>query len=262
MFWLKKAISYWLMPVPLCLALLCVGLLLAFSARRARLGRGVLAAALAMLALFANRSVSTALLSPLESQYPAIPEFAPGSPPPALSGCTVVAVLGSGNSDATGVPATSRLSKSGLSRVVEAVRLMSALPSAQLILSGPGVHGSPSHASVLARAAESLGADPARIILLETARDTEDEAQAVARLAGGRRVALVTSAWHMPRAAALFRRAGVNFVACPANFLAPEQTHVAAGLGRLGFDVESLSRSTFAVHEWVGLAWTRLRGAR
>ena len=115
---------------------------------------------------------------------------------------------------------------------------------------------------MLARAAESLGVDPGRIILLETARDTEDEAESIARLAAGRRVALVTSAWHMPRAAALFKRAGVNFVACPANFMAPEQSHAAAGLQPFEFNVESLSRSTFAVHEWVGLAWTRLRGAR
>ena len=261
MFWLKKVISYWLMPVPLCLALLTVGIALSLTARRARLGRRLLAIGAALLILFSNRFVSMALLAPLEARFPAIPEFSYGAEPRSLSGCVVVAVLGSGNSDTPGIPATSQLSTSGLSRVVEAVRILSALPSARLIVSGPGAPGVPSHASVLARAAVSLGVDPRRIGLLETARDTEDEANSIARMAGGGRVALVTSAWHMPRAAALFRGAGVDFVACPANFLAAEPARTGFGFQRLGFDVESLSRSTFAVHEWLGLAWTRLREA-
>jgi len=126
-------------------------------------------------------------------------------------------------------------------------------------VSGPGDPGHPSHAAVLARAAESLGIDPGRITLVDTARDTEDESFAVARLADGGRTALVTSAWHMPRAAHLFRKAGVDFVPCPVDFVSREDIQL--GWSDFGWDSESLERSTLAVHEWIGLLWLGLRGA-
>jgi uncharacterized SAM-binding protein YcdF (DUF218 family) len=87
---------------------------------------------------------------------------------------------------------------------------------------------------VLAGAARSLGIDPARVTVIDSALDTEDESRAVARIVGRSRVALVTSAWHMPRAAALFRGAGVDFVACPADFVGREDR--AATWGDFGWD--------------------------
>jgi uncharacterized SAM-binding protein YcdF (DUF218 family) len=259
-FWLKKAVSYWLMPLPLSLALLAGGLLLACSARHSRASRRLLLAAAVLLALLSNRFVSTHLLRPLEELFPAVPEFAEGAPAPApVAGCRFVVVLGSDNVDAPGMPATSRLYSSGLARIVEAVRILRVLPGARLIVSGPSVNGRPSHASVLAQAAESLGVSPARITQIETARDTEEESLAVARLAGHGRTALVTSAWHMPRAAGLFRKAGVDFVPCPTDYASRSDSRLEWMDARC--DVESLERSTLAIHEYLGLLWLRLRGA-
>jgi uncharacterized SAM-binding protein YcdF (DUF218 family) len=258
-FWLKKAISFWLMPVPFCLALLVCGIAVLLRGRRPRLGRSLAAAAAALLLLFSNKWVSNSILGPLEGRFPPIPEFSPGAPVPGpLARCRFVVVLGGGHSDIPGMPALSRLSSSALGRVAEAVRLLRALPGATLIVSGPAEPGRPSHAAVLAQAAVSLGIDPARITLIETALDTEDEAAAVSRIVGSAPVALVTSAWHMPRAALLFRRKGTDFLACPADFesRAGPRTHLAD----LGWDSESLERSTFAVHEWLGLLWLQLRG--
>jgi len=257
-FWLKKVVSFWLMPLPLCMALLLCGLLVVRRSGRQRLGRGLIAAAAVLLLLFSNNFVSIRLLRPLESRYPAIPELAAGLPlPPPLAGCRFIAVLGSGNSEMPGVSATGRLSESGLGRIVEAVRLMRVLPGAQLLVSGPGEPGHPSHAAVLAAAAESLGIEPSRITLIDSARDTEDESVAVAGIAGGARVALVTSAWHMPRAATLFRKAGVDFVPCPADY--GSRGELRFGWSDLTWDTGSLERSTRAVHEWIGLIWLRLR---
>ena len=260
MFWLKKLLAFVLMPLPLCLALLAAGLLLARSTRRAALGRGLAVAAVVLLLLFSNRLVSTRLLQPLESRYPAVPELSADRPVPAeLAGCQVVAVLGGGNSDMAGLSATSQLSTSALARIVEAVRILRVLPGARLVVSGPGEPGHPTHASILAAAAESLGVSASRITLIESARDTEEESHAVAAIAGGRRTALVTSAWHMPRAAHLFAKAGVAFVACPADFVARDDGRFS--LSGLGWDSESLMRSTMAVHERIGLLWLWLRGA-
>ena len=261
MFWLKKVVSFWLMPVPFCLALLLCGLFLARRAgRRQRLGRCLACVSAALLVLFSNRFVSNRLIAPLEDMYPAIPEIQPGGPvPPEIAGCTFVVVLGGGHADVPSHPSTSQLSDSALGRIVEAVRLLRVLPSARLVVSGPGKPGRPTHGAVLAEAARSLGIDPARVTIVDTALDTEDESRAVARIVGEARVALITSAWHMPRAAALFRVAGVNFVPCPVDFVGGKDQPFS--WREFEWDSESLERSTRAVHEGLGLLWTGARGA-
>jgi uncharacterized SAM-binding protein YcdF (DUF218 family) len=257
-FWLKKAVSFWLMPLPLSLALLLGGLALGALTRRRR-GRGAVTLGVGLLLLCSTNVVSIRLLRPLERAYPPIPELAgPPAPGTPLAACRYVVVLGSGHSPMAGVSALGQLSGSGLGRLTEAVRLLRLLPQAQLIVSGPAEEGQRSHAEVLAAAAASLGIERDRIRLIDTARDTEDESAVVAGIVGDRPVALVTSAWHLPRAGLLFHHAHVAFVACPADFAA--RTDDQFRWRDIRLDSESLSRSTLAVHEWLGLLWLRLRG--
>lgn len=259
LFWLKKFIAFWLMPLPLCLALLLAGWHLSRSGRRARLGRALVGAAALLLLLLSNKVVSTALVRPIETQYPPVSELRPDQPvPAALGACRYVVVLGSGHGDTPGLPASLRLSSSAVARITEAVRLLRVLPDARLLVSGPAIGRNSSHAAVLAQAAEALGVDPGRIQRIETARDTEDEANAVERIVGPAPVALVTSAWHMPRSAGLFRRAGVRILPCPADFSA--RPNADFRWEDLGWDVESLERSTRAVHERLGYLWGWMRG--
>jgi uncharacterized SAM-binding protein YcdF (DUF218 family) len=264
MFELKKLVSFWLMPLPLTLLLLVGGLLLSRWGRAGRpgptgrLGGRLLLLATLLLLAFANGWVSERLLRPLEASYPPIPEFAPRDPlPAALADCRFVVVLGSGHTEEAGWPATSQLATAGLGRLIEGLRLLRRLPGARLIVSGPGAPGHVTHASVLARAAESLGVDPAAILEIDTARDTEEEAAAVHRLVGGSRVALVTSAFHLRRAALLFGREGVAFVPCPADFSA--RPVPSFGWSAIHWDSEALTRSTLAVHERLGLLWLAVR---
>jgi len=254
---LKKLISYWLMPLPLCLLLLLVGWWLYRSPRRARLGRGLLGAGILLLFLFSNRGVSTGLVRPLESRYPAIPELVAGHLPPAVARCRYIVVLGSGNGDLPGLSASAELSSAATGRLVEAVRLLRLLPQAELIVSGPSTEPHPSHAQVLADAAVSLGIARERIHLIDLAHDTEEESVAVRAFVHGAPVGVVTSAWHMPRSMTLFRRAGVDALACPADYSARPAPEF--HWDELFWDVESLERSTAAVHERVGLLWLRLK---
>ena len=259
LFWLKKFVTFWLMPLPFCVTLLVVGLWLTRSAKRARFGRALLIAATALLVLFSNKFMSQSLIGSLETRYPAIPELHEGAPlPAALAGCRFVVVLGAGHSDTPGLASTHKLSDSALGRIVEGVRLLRALPAARLVISGPPVGTNPSHATVLAQAAESLGVGRDRILYVDTARDTEDEANAVKKIAGDSPVALVTSAWHMPRAAALFHHAGVHALPCPADFKGKPNADFR--WEDLTWDTESLGRSTAAIHEQLGYLWIWLRG--
>ena len=261
LFWLKKTIGYWLMPFPLSLALLTFGVILLFT-RRQKLARAAVAVSLLFLSILGNKLISVALVRPIETQFSAIPEITPGSPVPAvLAECRYVAVLGSGNGNSPGISALSLLSTSGRSRLTEAVRLMRVLPNAKLIVSGPGDKDRsdlPSHAVVLARAAMSLGIPEDRIELIDHARDTEEETAAIQRKTGNAPVALVTSAFHMPRSMALARHAGLNAVPCPTDYAS--HADGTWGLADLLWDLESLDRSTRAVRERIGMLWITLRG--
>lgn len=260
LFLLKKFVGFWLMPLPFCLTLLVAGLwCLMGTKRRARLGRALAVAGAALLVLLSNKLVSVWLIHPLEARYAAIPELSAATPPPpALAACRFIVVLGSGNGNSPGLSAINELSNSALSRLTEAVRLLRVLPEARLIVSGPAEGAHASHATVLARAAESLGIEPRRIVYIDQAHDTEDEALATQRLVGGQSFALVTSAWHMPRAMALFRHAGLAPLPCPADFTA--RTDDNPPWQDLFWDVGSLERSTWAVHERLGYLWIWLRG--
>jgi uncharacterized SAM-binding protein YcdF (DUF218 family) len=89
-------------------------------------------------------------------------------------------------------------------------------------------------------------------------RDTAENAAFSAEMlrAGGvRRILLVTDAMHMPRAHAVFARAGLDVVDAPTMFF---------GRGPLQLDgwvpdVEGMRQSWYAIYEWLGLAWYRIR---
>lgn len=73
---------------------------------------------------------------------------------------------------------------------------------------------------------------------------------------GIHRVALVTHAWHMPRARAAFERTGLQVLPAPMGAQAPP-SRLLEGLLPRG---SALRDSCWAVHEWIGRAWYRVRG--
>jgi uncharacterized SAM-binding protein YcdF (DUF218 family) len=259
LFWLKKFITFWLMPLPASLVLAGMGLWLIRSGRRPRLGRVLIATAAIIILVLSNSVVSKVLMRSLQDRHPPVAEFAPGQPIPAgVARVRYVVVLGGGNGYSPGVSANNLLSSSAISRLTEGVRIMRAVPEARLVVTGGGPKGRITHAEVLARAAIQLGIDPSRIIRSEDGRDTEDEANRVARIAGGAPVAVATSAWHLPRAMALFRGAGVDALACPSDYHA--HANDPFSVEDLLCDPSSLGRSSLALRERLGLVWITLRG--
>jgi uncharacterized SAM-binding protein YcdF (DUF218 family) len=260
-FWLKKLIGYWIQPVSAILALLVVGVLLLRSnnPRRARIGRVLIMSATIALGLLSNKLISIALLRPLETKYAAIPDYPNRAAIPAkLRDCRYVVVLGAGNGNTPGLAALDELSTSARARITSAVRVLQLVPDAQLIVSGPADPGYPTHATVLERSAISLGVDPHRIERIEHARDTEEESLAVKQGVGSASVVVVTSAWHMPRAVALFRSAGLDPIPCPTDY--GSQWDGRFHWRDLLWDFESLERSTCAIRERAGYIWISLRG--
>jgi uncharacterized SAM-binding protein YcdF (DUF218 family) len=75
---------------------------------------------------------------------------------------------------------------------------------------------------------------------------------------GIRRILLVTSAMHMPRAAGTFRKAGFEVVAVPADFHSGWDERLL--LEKWLPSADNLRNSELALHEWLGIAIYRLRG--
>jgi uncharacterized SAM-binding protein YcdF (DUF218 family) len=260
MFWLKKAVTYVLMPLQFSLILVVTGLILLWFTRRTRTGRGLITAGVLLLLILSHKQVGLALLQPLESRYPAIPELAVGAALPAdLAACRTIVVLGGGHADTPGLPAAQQLSASASSRLSEGVRLARILPDARLVLTGPGNSpGGETHAAVMARAATALGVSPDRLHLIDTPRDTEEEIAAVRTLLGDAPVAVVTSAWHLPRTMAYAQKAELKAVPCPADFSA--RANPEFRWNDWTCDLTGLERSTKGIYERLGLLWARLRG--
>lgn len=95
-----------------------------------------------------------------------------------------------------------------------------------------------------------LGVPREAIVGFEGPRNTEEEAKLIAER-GMKRVLLVTSAWHMPRAKMLFERAGLEVVEAPCDY----EMHYAAEreleIGDFFPNAESLQRNSYAIKEWV-----------
>ena len=73
--------------------------------------------------------------------------------------------------------------------------------------------------------------------------------------AGIKKIYLVTHAWHMPRSADVFRRAGFEVVEAPAAFTTRYRVDLLAFLPR----AKSLRDSEIFVHEVIGLLWYQIK---
>ena len=253
MFLFKKLVAPFLMPVPFCLALLVAGLLLLWLTGRQRAGKYLATAGALLLLLFGYGFVSSGLLSPLERRYQPVADARE-----AAGRVRWVVVLGGGSTSDPGLPPSARLSEASLARLVEGIRLQRQLPGSRLLLSGGSVFGSAPDAETMRSLAVGLGVDPASLVLDPASPDTETQAEVVGAHVGSEEFFLVTSASHMRRSVALFKKAGANPLPAPTHFLAKESR----GLGPGDFFPASggLRLAETAAYEYLGLAWARLRG--
>ena len=236
------------LSAPLALATLL--LLLAGVARllgRRRLGRFLAVLSLLVVFVASWAPVSNRLLESLEWTHP--PVWEPGEHPDV----SAVVVLGAGWEPDLAAPASVRLNSSSSVRLMEGLRLIEALPEARLLVSGASRDAERLPVALgYAQAAQALGLDPARIVVLDTPVDTAGEAYAVREvLAQGERFFLVTSASHMRRAVRHFERAGLDPIPAPTGFKTGSEPRYTWSywLPSSG----NLRKTERAVHEYLGL---------
>ncbi|EOD78332.1 Membrane Protein [Grimontia indica] len=249
MFELKKLISTLLMPLPALLLLGFFGLFLIWFTQRKGFGSFLVFVSLLLIFLASFQPFTSSLLIKLERQYE---PFLPPEDP-----VEYVMVLGHGHVVDDEIPPTSELSRVALMRLAEGVRIHFMYPTSKLILSGYDGGYEVSHARMLARVAMALGVNKNNILLLETAKDTWEEAFQAASVVGDSNLVLVTSANHMPRAMYEFENAGLNPIPAPTNFMAQKEIH--QPWIKYGPRAQYLEQFERYWHENLGQLWQRLR---
>lgn len=223
--------------------------------RRGVPGAGVLLVAAWLVPLLSGTPLVAQMVSgPLLARVASLPEpaWSATSPPEAI------VVLG-GGLNGPRLPGAVLGRETGR-RLREGVAASQRWPDARLVFSGGGaMPGDVSSATRMAEEALALGVDPSRIVTEERAGTTRGNAVHVAAWmhdAGVTRIALVTSAIHMPRSHAAFRREGVEAWALPAG-APPGRTPLSEALW---LDASSFVDTTLAIHEHIGLVYYRARG--
>ena len=246
-FVLSKTLGPMLLPTNLLIGVgLCGAILL--TTRWASLGRKLMAAAVVLLAICGFSPLGKLLLYPLESRFPPW-DAARGGPD------GIVVLGGSIDADlsaAHGIAVTS----GGADRLIAAAALANRYPSTRIIYSG----GSSKLLSDDAREAdyatallESLGVSRDRLTMERRSRNTRENAEfskALAAPKSGERWLLVTSAYHMPRAVGLFRKAGFDVEAYPVDWRVGERSDL---LMFSTIALDGLGRTDVAIREWMGL---------
>ena len=235
------------MPFPVFLILIIIGFYF-WKRGNERRARQLFLFSLLWISLLSYSPFSALLLLPLESAYSKV-ELADTSP-------KYIHVLGCGHTSNVHIPLSSEIGLVSLARLNEGVSLYKAHPDMKLIFSGYGGDDPISNARKNRQMAIALGVNPDHIILLETPQDTQEEAIASKKIVGDGPLILVTSASHMIRASALFRKAGIKVIPAPTDF----QVKKNDALWQFP-SADGLGRSEAAFHEYFGLAWGRLKGS-
>lgn len=239
----------WLLPSPLFVGI-AVALVLALAWRR--LPRT--ARITGVLVLGACYLLATPLVSAPLARLTALPPQ-----PPCAFAPAGVAVFGGGAADTAPAEDLGALDVASLRRLLGGVALWrEQTPDGLLLLAGGSRPGGIAESLRMARLAEALGVPPAAIRTETASRTTRENAAGLAALqpAVPRRLWLVTSALHMRRARRAMERAGFEVCVAPVDAYPP--TARAWPLLLLP-DSAALKRSEAAIHEWLGLAWYRLR---
>jgi len=253
-FILSKVFGFFALPSNLLVAIGLLGLVLLLT-RFTRLARWLVVTSLALLAFAGWSPLGNVLLLPLEQRFPAWD--ASRGPPDGI-----VVLGGAISPDVSAARGTVALDEAA-ERITVTAELARRYPNARIVFAGGGnavIFEEGAEAGFAVRELEALGVARDRVTAEEQSRNTIENAvfsRLVADPKPGERWLLVTSAYHMPRAMAVFRAAGFAIEAYPVDWRTRgpiDATHPFPSLG------DGLRRTDTAMREWIGLMVYRLTG--
>lgn len=245
---LEEFVIWMTYPPALTACLLALACLVAVLRWR-RLGLAIGIAALGWSVVWSVPQLSDWLRHTLEDQHPLVDEE---QLPPA----DAIVVLGGGEGYRWLNRENVDPEELRSSRLAAGARAWLAGRAPVVILSGGGGGGN-TEAGKMASAITRLGVPTSVLLVEDESSDTKDNAAFTSRIAerhGIERVLLVTSALHMPRAALLFQRAGLEAIPVPV----PERAHRDGWADRWLPSRRALWRSGRALKEYLALLEVRL----
>ncbi|MCB2052051.1 MAG: YdcF family protein [Novosphingobium sp.] len=247
-FYLSKIFWFVSAPVNVLMFAFVLGSI-ALALRWLRIGRALVFAATAGYVIIGFLPFHVWLLRPLEDRFSR----------PDLTGKEIAGIIVLGGAVDPYITATRGVTQLvlGAPRMTEAVALARRFPKARLVFTGgsAALLGSPyTEASVAEALFKSLGVDGSRLVMESRSRNTYENAiytRDLIKPRPGETWLLVTSAYHMPRSAGIFRKANFAVVPYPVDYRTRGTTREYwAPLRNVS---EGLRYTDIAVREWVGL---------
>jgi uncharacterized SAM-binding protein YcdF (DUF218 family) len=248
-FVISKVLLYLVLPPSGIMILMAIGFLIV--KQRRVVGWGLIVFGFLLLYGLSTGPVSNSLIIPLETSYPPLRDKTVHA--------DAIVVLTGGVSDLSRLGLEPEPSDLSLERLVKGVMLYRVLRRPLMIAGGSGslIHSKLLEADAMARAAVDLGVLEQDIVIENKSRNTMESAGAVRGLLKGKRIILVTSAFHMKRSVALFKKQGFDVVPAPTGYLALHQpvswySFIPGAAG--------LATSSVALSEYISFAWYSMKG--
>lgn len=243
---MASIIGAMLVPSGLAYTLFVLGLLTALKAPWRKFSWALLALSGAITTIFSTGSVATALLSPLEYEYPAVHDTR------THQDIRRIVVLTGYAADDPAMPLTGRMHWASAFRVMMALQLQRGGCDACDVI----VSGEPTTARIMGESLLALGLPRERLSLETASLTTADSATNLQPLLK-EPFFLVTSAGHLRRSLAVLHKQGLQPVPVPTDYQGPKDWRNAEERP----SPQSLVTSDLAMHEYIGLLWYRLKGA-
>jgi uncharacterized SAM-binding protein YcdF (DUF218 family) len=250
---ITNLIASFLLPPLSLLLVLALGISLLY--RRSRLAKPLILAAFGLLWIASTPYFAEGALHLLEAQTTPLDSRHPNGQPQAAD---AIVILGGGTYfHAPEYAGQDTIVDATLARLRYGAKLQRETGKPILVTGGKPLGNSISEAQQMRIALEQDFSVPVRWTEDESDNTFENAHHSfrILRQAGIRKIYLVTHAWHMPRSAEIFRRAGFEVVEAPTAFTTRYQIDLLAFLPR----AESLHDSKIFIHEVIGLLWYRLK---
>jgi len=247
--WLiTNAIGALLLPPLNLLLLLIFGM--AMLRTRRRLGVAMLSLAIVTLWLAATPLVGRSLLRGLQQDAPIPPDISRTS-------AQAIVLLGAGrylNAPEYGGDTIASLSLER-SRYAAYLARKTGVP---ILASGGRPDGGTAESTLMQAVLEQEFHVPVRWVegLSDNSADEARECWKILSSEGITRIFLVTNAWHMPRAKAVFKKAGFEVIPAPMGYITTSDFTILDLLP----NSDALGHTRRALHEWIGMFWYGLRG--
>jgi len=249
-FTITKILLYLILPPASLIFLMAAGLLV--TAFKRVLGVVLIVSGFLLLYLFSIVPVSDFLLKTLERNIPPVQE--------PREQADAIVVLAGGVRDLSWLSLGPQPSATSIERLVTGVRLYRELHIPLVIIGGNGdpFEQGIKEAGAMGRIAKGIGVPDNDMTTENAPRNTLESARAARKLIRGNHIILVTSAYHMKRSSAMFRKQGFDVVPAPAGYRSEQRgISLYSLIPRAG----SLDDSSAALSEFLSIFWYTITGA-